>query len=280
MKYANKQLEDLIVRHFGSELEPEQEKELAALLAESAEARALLASYMRMEGATIQLAKAGLVDPLLQHANDNVPPTTIEVDRSADVTAATRNAHVWQAAFWTVAACLLVGITLYFVAAKPSDLDGTVEIAADDPRETVARLRRVVNVQWQTKDLPTEIGAELPAGRLGLAAGLVEIEFDNGATVILEGPAELELVSADRAFLYRGRLRGVVPHGSEGFTVESAELTVVDLGTEFGLQVEESGAAEIHVFDGEVELQQNAALSHSASVKLIQAGSAVRIAAD
>jgi len=31
-------------------------------------------------------------------------------------------------------------------------------------------------------------------------------------------------------------------------------MTLVDLGTEFGMLVEETGETEVHVFDGEVEL--------------------------
>jgi ferric-dicitrate binding protein FerR (iron transport regulator) len=55
-------LEDLISRHFDGTLDADEEAEFAAALAASAEARARLASYMRVEGALSQLGVAGLVE--------------------------------------------------------------------------------------------------------------------------------------------------------------------------------------------------------------------------
>ncbi len=55
-------LEDLIARHFDGALSADEEAEFAAALASSAEARARLASYMRVEGALSQLGVAGLME--------------------------------------------------------------------------------------------------------------------------------------------------------------------------------------------------------------------------
>lgn len=55
-------LEDLIARHFDGALDAAEEAELAVALSSSAEARARIASYMRIEGAVSQLAVTGLVD--------------------------------------------------------------------------------------------------------------------------------------------------------------------------------------------------------------------------
>ena len=43
-----------------------------------------------------------------------------------------------------------------------------------------------------------------------LKSGHAQIEFYSGARVILEGPAEFELISRTEAFCKRGKLRNVI----------------------------------------------------------------------
>ena len=75
----------------------------------------------------------------------------------------------------------------------------------------------------------------------------------SGVTLTLEGPADLELLSIDRVHCRRGKLRTYVPRGAEGFVVSTPGSAVVDLGTEFGLNVAEDGKARVMVFKGEAE---------------------------
>ncbi len=95
---------------------------------------------------------------------------------------------------------------------------------------------------------------DMRAGKiLRLERGLAEIEFDQGARVILQGPAGLELISASSALLRYGVLTARVPDRARGFTVLSPGGKVVDLGTEFGLSVNDGGTTTVRVFKGEVE---------------------------
>ena len=100
---------------------------------------------------------------------------------------------------------------------------------------------------------PREQGSILGPGRIRLRSGRVSLSFFSGVTLTLEGPADLELVSIDRVFCHRGRLRARVPKGAEGFVVASAGSAVVDLGTEFALNVEADGKARVMVFEGLAE---------------------------
>jgi hypothetical protein len=75
----------------------------------------------------------------------------------------------------------------------------------------------------------------------------------SGVTLTVEGPADLELLSIDRVHCRRGKLRTRVPRGAEGFIVSTPGSAVVDLGTEFGLNVSDDGKAEVMVFKGEAE---------------------------
>jgi hypothetical protein len=119
---------------------------------------------------------------------------------------------------------------------------------------SVAVLLQASEAVWDEPAGPARRpGAPLPAGTLRLKSGLAHIEFYSGATVILEGPAELELISPTEAFCVRGKLRATVPPQAQGFTVRSPRLDLVDCGTEFGLRVD-GGRTEVHVFQGKVEL--------------------------
>jgi hypothetical protein len=50
----------------------------------------------------------------------------------------------------------------------------------------------------------------------------------------------------------RGRLAADVPPAAKGFTVVTPSGDAIDLGTRFGVDVPSTGAAEVHVFQGEV----------------------------
>ncbi len=147
-----------------------------------------------------------------------------------------------------LAAGLLVALALWLrpgreaVAELPEGVD-----------DTVAVLLRAPDAVWEGEGRRPRPGDPLHPGRLRLRSGAAHIEFYSGATVILQGPADLRLVSATEAFCARGKLRATVPTQAQGFTIRSPWLDVVDRGTEFGLLVEKGNRTEVHVFRGKVE---------------------------
>jgi hypothetical protein len=143
-----------------------------------------------------------------------------------------------------------------------------------DPR-AVAVLTRAVNPVWGPTELPTEPGSALPAGRLRLASGLVQLEFYGGVIVVLEGPADFELIAADRAYCRRGRMRVRAPLKSSRFSVGTPKTDVVDLGTEFGVVVDAVGESEVQVFEGSVELHGDP--RGGAGGRLLSMGEGLRI---
>jgi hypothetical protein len=127
------------------------------------------------------------------------------------------------------------------------------ESGRDQTTSAVAVLTQAVDVEWAPADDAHTIGGALSPGWLRLKSGLAQIEFNDGARVILEGPAELEIRSRAEAFCRAGRLSVQVPAAAHGFKIASARMTIVDLGTSFGFQTHD-GAAELHVFEGKVQL--------------------------
>lgn len=160
---------------------------------------------------------------------------------------------------WAVAAAvaLAAGVVAWIGFRGPGELpddDPPAVLAGEQTTDRVAVLTASADAVWEGPAPP----AALPPSRLRLKSGLASLQFIRGATVMIEGPAELEVVSADRAFCRSGRIRVEVPPAAVGFRVGTPTVEVVDLGTSFGVDVA-GGQAEVHVLKGEVALRDIAA---------------------
>lgn len=118
----------------------------------------------------------------------------------------------------------------------------------------IAVLSRLVESEWSDPDHKMEEGSVLFPGDFSLKSGLAQIEFFSGASVIVEGPAKLNLISALAMECEEGKLRAFVPEPAQGFSVKTPDYEAVDLGTEFALSVGSEGSSEVHVVDGEIRL--------------------------
>jgi hypothetical protein len=150
--------------------------------------------------------------------------------------------------------------------------------APDEKKQWVGRVVDSFDCRWADPKTETFDGAKVPVGRkYALASGLMKISYDTGATIILEGPCTYVVESESRGFLSLGKLtarvdsraksgkqkaddrerRGAVSPipKSELFSVRTPTAIVTDLGTEFGVEVDESGSSHTQVFLGKVEVQ-------------------------
>ncbi|MEC9036120.1 MAG: LamG-like jellyroll fold domain-containing protein [Verrucomicrobiota bacterium] len=125
---------------------------------------------------------------------------------------------------------------------------------------------------------PTKTNGILYPGEIILESGITAIEFYSGARVILEGPAILELTSENSAILREGRIRAQVPPQACGFSVSTPQIEVIDLGTEFGMNIEEDGhLTEVHCFSGLVDIYEDAMSQNPKALRSLESGEAVRI---
>ena len=159
----------------------------------------------------------------------------------------------------TLAAGIAIGVGTW--AMRPRSVEraehgGSNAVAHNEAAtSSVAVLTRGVNMVWDQGGGAPSLNAPLSPGLLRLKSGVAEIEFYQGARLCVEGPAEVRLVSAGEAFCSYGRFSAHVPPPARGFRLGTPKGDVVDLGTDFGLDL--SGASpELHVFKGEVELHQ------------------------
>jgi len=122
-----------------------------------------------------------------------------------------------------------------------------------------------------------EVRASESVGRGGwsLQSGLILLAGADGVELVVEGPAIAEWLGAQHLRLTSGTVVVRMPKGRSGFVVETAQMRVIDLGTEFGVSVSPSGDERVQVYDGLVRTE-TAALGAALELK---AGSGLRCSA-
>lgn len=164
----------------------------------------------------------------------------------------------------SAAAILLIAVFVRFAPAKRG-----IEVAT---------LTDSLNAQWADTQNPLQNQARLLTGEppLLLREGLAEIVFDTNARVVIEGPAEFQVLDEDRISLRYGKIFASIPQEAIGFSVSTWNAEVIDLGTEFGVLSHINGNTEVMTFKGQVNIFAGEKHKMKTS-RLLTAGSAVRV---
>lgn len=218
-------LHDHIDRSFDGQLSPEEWEALQQAVITDADLRR-------------EYVEKRWIHALLEAESDSLPALLEESQWTKP--ASTVRPVVWLAA---VAAVVLFGASL-------------VLFAQSRPAPVVATLIEAENCRWAGSDLPTVEGAGLSTGTLALTEGMATIRFASGATVTLEAPSVLVVESAMKCRLVEGSVVADVPESAHGFTIDTAQMEVIDLGTRFGVTTTPLGNSNVFVFEGEVKVKQ------------------------
>jgi hypothetical protein len=190
----------------------------------------------------------------------------------------TSNALVYA----TLAAAAIMLVMLGRFTGQRPEPKAAPQIAKEQPVPAgpplIAEITKILDAKILAENRPIDLGGKLRPGSLFVERGAVEVSFAAGAKVVIEGPALLALVSPERARLLSGRVVAHVPPQALGFTLRSDTASFVDLGTEFGLEVDNTGVTSIHVLDGEVALVSDK--KNDIPSRTLQRGRANSVAAD
>ncbi len=156
----------------------------------------------------------------------------------------------WPTALAGAAALLAAAATFALFQAAPATPTAPIAKVSESQASGFAVLVSQAGTQWQ--DRPLADGAVIPAQPIVLHSGIAHIEFFSGVTLVVEGAAAFEVISPMEMKLTHGKMRAHVPEPAQGFKIRTAEGDLVDLGTEFGINVS-PGQSEVHVLTGEVE---------------------------
>jgi hypothetical protein len=128
-----------------------------------------------------------------------------------------------------------------------------------DRIESTAVLAQVVlettDCKWSLDHHSDASRSDIYAGdMIRVARGKIRLTYDNGTVLTLHGPALYEVISSMRGRALLGKLTAKIAKGAEGFSVLTPRATVIDLGTELGIEVDDAGATDVVVFEGSVDL--------------------------
>lgn len=164
----------------------------------------------------------------------------------------------------TIAAMVLIAVFVRFAPPK-----GSYEAAT---------LTDSLNARWADRSSPFQNETRFLAndGPLLLREGLVKLLFDSDVQVVIEGPAEFQILGKERIDLRYGKIFASVPTEAIGFTIRTQNTEVVDLGTAFGVLGHIDGNTEVHMFTGKVNIFAGDRHQLKTS-RLLTAGNALRI---
>ena len=89
------------------------------------------------------------------------------------------------------------------------------------------------------------------AGKLNIREGVLTMRTEGGSLISLEGPSEFEMTSRNEGSLTDGKIIVYCGEETEKLTINTSAGSYVDIGTEFGVSVDENRST-LHVFDGQV----------------------------
>jgi ferric-dicitrate binding protein FerR (iron transport regulator) len=98
------------------------------------------------------------------------------------------------------------------------------------------------------------LGSQMFRGNVKIDSGSLRFKMDSGATVEVEAPASFSISSATQLNLHHGNLTADAGGDTIGFVVETVSAHIVDLGTRFGVSVDDQGLTDVVVLEGKVEV--------------------------
>lgn len=214
-----------------NDLSEDHAEELNQILRESEDARRTFSSESRLHG----ILHCAAAEEAIERVAD-LPAATLQ-DGSQILRGNSRS--VWSLLISAVAVVLIVavGIQWWQLSSGPSP---------------VATLASSENAAWES-ELPTMPGSELSPGLLSLRTGVATIRFHSGAEVVVEAPAQLELVSSMRAKLHSGAAVIDVPDSAIGFVVDTPSGYAIDYGTRFAVRIDQQEKhSNFEIIEGEI----------------------------
>ncbi len=142
-----------------------------------------------------------------------------------------------------------------------------------------ARIVNLSDVQWADgADSFGEWERVGPDQSLAFDGGSVELLYDNGVQIVIQGPAQCRLLSESRVLATAGKLVARVGPEATGFEIVSPHAKVIDRGTSFGMTIDPDHQTDVVVYEGMVDLSLPE--SADSDLRRLGAGEAMRIGRD
>jgi|GEM_PF-2462277 len=182
----------------------------------------------------------------------------------------------------SLAIILLVTFTLGYALGVPHWIsERTASSKAENETQLirdVAVFKEITGGELKTQDVLCNVNENLQISRqYHLDQGILRLKMNSGVEVLVAGPARFHLLNSNEFYLTQGTVTADVPQPAIGFEIQAPHINVIDLGTRFGLSVDESGGAEVHVFQGAVSCQKTEKISTRRLPQRLVAGQSSKI---
>lgn len=181
-----------------------------------------------------------------------------------------------------IAAGVMFVAAYFWILHSPQDTKVVSSATRADRTKSSAVLAHVV---LETADCKWSLDYHSDASRsdiyggdmIRVAQGKMRLTYDNGTVLTLHGPALYEVISNMRGRALLGKLTAKIAKGAEGFSVLTPRATVIDLGTELGIEVDDAGATDVVVFEGSVDLNYRLEDGGTEQQRRLVTGEAMRL---
>ena len=271
----------LISRYLDRTLTPDEMDELEGKLSQDVEFATEMARYSLTHRQITELLTEEKLHSLLDNTVGISPTLPNEMKSSSSATLGdstsaerrTRNtseelsySRSWfsrSQSLLGLAAAILVFAGFVFLRSD-SDLTSNSdnEIASASPsseeQAIAATVTRLSGYRPNAGQEALKIGDQIESGAtLAFETGLVKLAFECGAEVTLQGPCEFDLENKMLGYLKKGSVTANVPRRAFTFAIRAPGIDFIDLGTDFGINVDADGNSQLHVFEGEVIYRQD-----------------------
>ncbi|WP_417749503.1 LamG-like jellyroll fold domain-containing protein [Rosistilla oblonga] len=228
----------------------DQTAQLEAMLIHDPEAQREYLRYTLVHG------QLGLTVPAMPDISACLPPAT-QSGKAVSLKSTDDRRSTWPAlvAFAVAASVLvIVGIRL---AREP--IEPRQPIAAPAPKLQTQPMAFSYDHRKPPLGMVGTIGNRRDAtGPLTLTVeqGATDFQTQSGASLRVQGPALFGINARDSGVLFRGLVHAKLSDPASRFSVTTANLRILDLGTEFEVDVIDDQHIAVHVIDGQVDVQK------------------------
>lgn len=252
----------------------EDRARLEYLLSDSEQARLI---YSGVVSDTVTLSEVANKNAMLFPSGENAEDVSGAVSSAAlgkDLRPVRKGS--WQ---FLLALAALVLIATWAVATFSEKESRNV---AQHPARPLARIVHLEEVQWHAGSVEYDEWSAVNSGdTLKFDSGMLELVVEDSIQVVIQGPAEFELVSSEKAIARSGKLAARIGEEGIGFEIETPHAHVVDQGTAFSISVSPDKQTDVVVYEGMVDLaardNSKAELEERPTYRRLQSGEGLRV---
>lgn len=186
-----------------------------------------------------------------------------------------QRAKIFSVAVFVIAVCVVAWFGAFSLT--HSNRNPSIEVTKPAQPVAAALIAEISDGVLKSQSQLFDLNDILLSGRAYTFDGRVlRLEMKSGTSVLVAGPATFQLLSQNGFQLQQGILTADVPQQAIGFAVDTPTLKVIDLGTRFGVHVDEKGSTETHVFQGLVNCFSGVVKNQNRQPRRLEAGQSVK----